>query len=267
MKKSHIACAFAVVFILFLNSLSAPTTTQAAPRVDPNRSSVVASPAVVVADGRAYATILVTVRGNNGKPLSGKYVTLSISPSLAVQYSGTSPWTNAYGQAFFYATSLDAGSITFTASVDGVTIRQTATVTYVAPTPVPTATYTPTFVATPWPTGTIYYIPPSASLSTVSVSPDAVPADGVTTATITVAVVDDSGLPLVGRYVHIYTDPSSSAVVIDPAYATTNPNGVVTARAKSAVAGQFTIHVIVDNTPLNSAPVLTFASVTTTLNQ
>src|SRR5260221_6108724 len=105
MKKIQLVSALVVLVILILSSLSLPTTTQAAPGVDPVKSSVVANPLTVVADGRASTTITVTVRATNGKPLTGKKVTLSASPSanviiLSVSYVSSNP-TESNGVADF----------------------------------------------------------------------------------------------------------------------------------------------------------------------
>ena len=103
------------------------TTTSS---VSPSRSSVLAIPSSVVADGSSYSVIYVTVRDVSDGLLSGKTVTLSSSRGSADTISIVDGTTNSSGQATFQVRSGTTGTATLTAVADGVTITQTTTVTF-----------------------------------------------------------------------------------------------------------------------------------------
>jgi hypothetical protein len=100
--------------------------------VSASRSSILATPASVVADGSAYSVVYVTVRDSGDALLSGKTVTLSSSRGSADTISIVDGTTNSSGQATFQVRSSTTGTTTLTAVADGVTIAQTTTVTFAA---------------------------------------------------------------------------------------------------------------------------------------
>jgi hypothetical protein len=87
-----------------------------------------------VANGSDYSTVIVTVRDASDNPLSGKTVVLLSSRGSADTVASVSGGsiTNSSGQATLEVRSSTAGTAVFSATVDGTTITQTATVTFTA---------------------------------------------------------------------------------------------------------------------------------------
>ena len=113
-------------------------------RLRPRTPPVVASPTTVVADGANTATVTVTLKDTNGNPVTaGKSVTLSQGTghsTIAVNGStGSTTTSNGSGQAIFTVSDNDAESVTYTATdtTDDVTVSQTPSVTFSAPTASP----------------------------------------------------------------------------------------------------------------------------------
>ena len=108
--------------------------------VSPTKSTLTASPIAVVAEGFSphsihsdmHANLIVAVRDENNNLLSGKRVTISSSRGSQDNIMTIS---SAYfsGEAKFWVRSLVGGVSTYTATVDGVTITQTAQVTFIIP--------------------------------------------------------------------------------------------------------------------------------------
>ncbi|MBI5071357.1 Ig-like domain-containing protein [Candidatus Falkowbacteria bacterium] len=98
--------------------------------VSASRSSVLAIPASVVADGSSYSVVYVTVRDASDALLSGKTVTLSSNRGSSDAITIVDGTTNSSGQATFQVRSGATGTATLTAIADGVTISQTTTVTF-----------------------------------------------------------------------------------------------------------------------------------------
>jgi hypothetical protein len=122
------------------------TFTSATPTPGPvsaSRSSVYATPSSVTADGSSYATVSVTVRDASDNLLSGKTVVLTSNRGSADTVSSApgGSITNSSGQATLQVRSGTAGTAIFSATVDGTTITQTATVTFTATTPLPGLIY------------------------------------------------------------------------------------------------------------------------------
>ena len=92
-------------------------------------SSVVASPTSVVADGSTTSTITVTLRDSSSNPASGKTVTLAAGGGSSIISTSSGP-SDDDGVVTFTVTNTEAESVTYTATVDSVTISQTATVNF-----------------------------------------------------------------------------------------------------------------------------------------
>ncbi len=135
--------------------------------VSASQSAVAASPASITADGEA-STITVTARDENDNPISGATVVLAVGETGITLTQPSGP-TNASGLATGTLSSTDAGDKVVSATVDGVTVGQTATVRVTA--------------------GAV-----SASQSTVRASPTSMRI-GVTS-TITVTARDGNGNPI-----------------------------------------------------------------------
>ncbi len=155
----------------------------------PTLSTVSAAPTSALANGTAASTVTVTLRDADGHPAAGRVVTLSQPGSAhSVIASAQIPDTDSgcttqapagtsdcSGQVQFSVTDTAAESVTYTAddATDAVTLTPTATVGF-------TTT-------------------PSVATSTIAADPSSVPADGTTSATVTVTLEDAAGNPVVGK--------------------------------------------------------------------
>ena len=98
-------------------------------------STVVAAPSSVLADGSATATLTVTLKDAGNNLVAGKAVTLAKTSGpgnpVITTVTGTS---NSSGIATFTVTSTTTGTDVFTATdtSDGITVTQTASVTFIA---------------------------------------------------------------------------------------------------------------------------------------
>ncbi|HZU13054.1 MAG TPA: S8 family serine peptidase [Chloroflexota bacterium] len=108
-----------------------PKVTFTAGAVSASKSTVVANPTSVVADGSHTSTITVTLLDANGNPVSNKTVSLGqgSGSSTITTVTGT---TGTNGQASFTVKDTKAESVTYTAtdSSDGLPLSQTAQVTF-----------------------------------------------------------------------------------------------------------------------------------------
>lgn len=98
----------------------------------PTTSLVDASPSTVVANGSDLSTVTVTVKNAGGVGLSGKTVTLASNRPSVDTIAILSGTTNAFGQATFTVRSSAAGSSVLTATVEGIIVGDTATITFTA---------------------------------------------------------------------------------------------------------------------------------------
>ena len=111
------------------------TFTAAGTAVSATTSTLVAAPSSVLADGSATATLTVTLKDAGNNPVAGKTVTVAKtsgpgSPVIST-IAGT---TDSSGIATFTVKSTTAGTAVFTATdaSDGITVNQTASVTFTA---------------------------------------------------------------------------------------------------------------------------------------
>ena len=182
------------------------TVTFTAGPADAGQSTVVVNPSSVAADGHTSATVTVTLTDHFGNGVSGKTIRLTqgtgssvISPATAVTGSG--------GTATFTVTDTTNEYVTYSAiDIDdgGLLISQTATATFGTPAP----------------------IPADPNASAIASNYSNVPADGKTSATITVWLYDSDGFPLAGKSVALAASGGSSAIV--PSTASTNASGIAT---------------------------------------
>jgi len=99
--------------------------------VSESLSTVEVSPASVAADGTTTSTITVTVKSTNGSTLSGKTVAVSSSRGTTTDTITTiTGTTSSNGKATFSVKSSTAGEAVISATVGGVLITDTATVTF-----------------------------------------------------------------------------------------------------------------------------------------
>jgi hypothetical protein len=101
-----------------------------APTVSAAKSTIVASPASLIADGVSESTITVTVKDESSAALSGKAVTISPSRGATDTVATVKGTTGDDGIATFKVKSDTAGTSTYTANAGGVVIDQTAAVVF-----------------------------------------------------------------------------------------------------------------------------------------
>ena len=176
--------------------------TLATPVTDAANSTVSSSPASVPANGVTTSTITVTLRDADNVPLVTHNVTLAQGGGSSVISPGTAV-SNVAGVATFTVTNTTVENVTYTATdtTDTIVITDTADVNFITPVT-------------------------DAGTSTVDSSPASVPADGSTTSTITVTLLDVGGQPISGNTVTLAQGGGSS--VITPGSANSNGSGVAT---------------------------------------
>ncbi len=172
-------------------------------------STVAATSPSVTADGTTD-TITVTLLDSTHTAVVGDTVTLTPSGGSSLVSAASGP-SSAGGVVTFTVSDLVAEGVTYTArdTTAGVTITQTAHVTFTAG-------------------------PTDAATSTVSASPDAVPADGATQSTVTVTLLDANSNPVVGDTVTL--TPNGGSSIISAASGPSNASGVVTFTVTDTVA-------------------------------
>lgn len=183
--------------------------------VSETRSTVIASPATVNADGASPATVTVTLLDAMGNPISGKEVSLASDRGADDVIAPASGTSDAAGAVSFTARSSVFGTATFTATntTDAVTLLQTAQVAFA---------------------GTV-----SPTRSTVLAAAPAVLANGVAATGITVHLVDTFGNPVAGEPVALASD-RGALDAISPATGSTDTAGNVTFTVTSRTFGAST---------------------------
>lgn len=195
------------------------------------------SPASVVADGRAAAVIVVTVRDENGKPLSGMEVRLASSVASDLVDQPPAP-TDAAGRARGTVRGTVAGSRTVRVTVMPGSVVLESSVTW-------------SFVGD----GEAV----SASRSSVAAAPVSAVADGSQQVAVTVTVRDVHGNPVAGRAV-VLSASGSGSTITQPV--PTGHDGVTRAVVTSTRAGTMTLTATVNPgsraVVLADRPVVTF---------
>ena len=162
----------------------AAQVTSNAPPTDTLTSLVSATPGTVPADGTTSATLTVTLLDSLSVPVVGHAVSVAQTGSSSI--GAASGVSDVNGQVTFAVTDTTAETVTYTATdvTNGVTVTQTAQVTFSV-------------------------LPADAFTSLVSATPGAVPADGITSATLTVTLLDSLSAPVVGHAVSVAQTGSS----------------------------------------------------------
>ncbi len=212
------------------------TLTEVAGAVSGTNSIIGASSNSVIANGSSNSTITVTVKDAYGNPVSGKTVTLSGNNGNHSTISAASGSSASNGTVTFTVTDTTAESVTYTAVADGQTLSTTTSVTFVP--------------------GVV-----SASTSTASANPSAVPADNLTLSTITITLKDAFGNIIPNTSVSLSQSQGSGAVITGSP-ATTNSSGQATFAVKSTNAGQSAFQATSGATTISQAASVNFTSVT-----
>ncbi len=215
--------------------------------VDGNLSTLTASPTSVTADGTATSTLTVTVKDACGNPvpgLPGSQVVLTASPSTSVTIIQPGAATDANGQTTATVKSTKAAAVTFSATVDGTAITQTATVSFTV--------------------GAV-----SAGASSITANNVSPLADGVDTVTLTVTASDTYGNRIVGIPAAsvVVTTASSSPVTLTPPATPTDSNGQTTAMLRSTVAQSVICSATISGTAVTASVVVNFMAGTVSASQ
>lgn len=219
-----------------LNYLRLLLSHQTIGPVDPSLSLVVSS-RIAVADGVTAGLVQVNLFDANGYPVSGKSVTLTPTAGSHVAISPSSgPSDLDSGAVVFHVTNTAIEDVTFTATdaTDGVTLPQTATISFVAP---------------------------PAAAGGISASPNTVPANGTSTTTITVTLRDAQGRGTPGKLI-TPSQGNGHSIITGPSPAVTDASGQIQFTATDNVS-ETVIYTAVDVTDGN-LPVPGSASVTYT---
>lgn len=160
------------------------------------RSTVVANPTQVLADGTQTSTITVTLLDGSGNPIVGNVVSLSQGSGSSMISAPSGP-SNAFGVVTFTVTDMTPETVTFQATdvTNSVVISQTAQVLFIST---------------------------ESTSSTVVANPTTVMADGSSFSIITVTLLNGT-TPIVGNTVILAQGSGSSA--INPLFANTNASG------------------------------------------
>jgi uncharacterized repeat protein (TIGR01451 family) len=205
--------------------------------ISTSQSSASANPTSVLADGVAASTITVIIRSNNGNTVPNATVTLTGTPNTGVSVAPSgSQVTNANGQAFFQVRSTVAQTVTFTLQAmktgdpTPTTLAQQPTVTFTSTTVTGTATTTTTAVTSV--PGVL-----SATNSTLTTDLTCIPADNITTATLTVHLKDGNGSAVANKSVTINQAPILAGVTVQSTSPITNAGGIATFTVRAATQG------------------------------
>jgi hypothetical protein len=196
-----------------------------------SQSTVLANPTAVAADGSTASTVTVTMNDHNANPVPGVTVTLAALNGSSAITPSTGVMTNAAGQAVFTVTDATAEVVRYRATdtTDNLPlVGEEVAVTFGTPQP-----------ATP-----------VIADSDVVASPSIVPADGHSSATVSVILNDANGLPLTSKSVALASN--STNVAVGPATATTDSTGTArfTVTDQTTEVVTFTATDTSDNMPL-----------------
>lgn len=178
---------------------------------DADQSLALAMDEEVAADGIASTRVVVQLRDQPGSAVAGKSVSLTANPGASVVISPPSAISTVdNGSAVFEVTNLVAETVSFTATdtTDGIVLAAQPEV--------------------------IFGVPPAASAG-IAASTGSLPADGVSTATVTVTLLDSLGRGTPNKEVVLSQGPGHSFVV-GPASGVTDANGEIVFAVSNRVA-------------------------------
>ena len=182
--------------------------------VDASVSTVSASPSSVPADGATQSTITVTLLDAQFNPIAGDTVTLAPNFGSSVISAASGP-SNANGVVTFTVTDATPEEIAYTATdtTAAVVVTETAPVFFTGPA--------------------------DAAMSTVVATPTTVTANGTSTSTVKVTLLDGNGNPVEGDTVTLSPNAGTSSI-ISAASGPSNAHGVVTFTVSDTVAQSVT---------------------------
>ena len=185
-----------------------PVVTFISGTISASNSSVAANPvAGIVADGVSASTITITVKDTSNNAVPGANVVLSSTGTGNI--FGTFPLTNASGVTSGPFSSTVAEAKTVSVTVAGVTLTQKPSVTFI-------------------------HGAPSATTTTLVASPTSVLADGTSTATVVLTVMNTFGNAVPGQAASLLGTGLGNKFT--PASGSSNASGLFTSLWTSTVA-------------------------------
>ena len=160
-------------------------------------STVVAVSPATVGSGNGTTVTVTLLTTGGASPVSGKAVSLTASPAPTVSISPVAGSTSDLnGQVVFQVTDANPESVVLTAedTTDGVTVTQAPAVVFQASQGATT----------------------SATLSSVSINPSTVVADGTTASTFFVTIRDTNNNVLAGKIVNVAPTVSDTKITVTP---------------------------------------------------
>lgn len=209
---------------------------------DPASTTLTASPDIVIADNNDISTITLTVKDKNGTPVPELHVTFSFdrlknvatdnAESPSTRSTGI-PTDRGDGTYVFNLKENVAGSVQVSVGIYGIDF-------YIEPVTV--------VFEEVLPPGT-----PSPRLSTLTVSPDTIPANGADEATITLTLKNQYGNPLTGRNVRYSWTLGGETTIFVPL---DNNDGIYVRNVSSTTSGTAEITAFLDGNILAIWPAI-----------
>ncbi len=201
----------------------------------------------VVANGMDAATVRVVARDAAGRSLANRKVRLFSDTGSAV-ITPALRTTGKDGVVTFAVSSFFSGVTYVRAFIDSEPLIRELKLTFTAAPVIKMPVIDPAKV--------------SVSLSTATIAPSVLPADAMSTSTITVKVLNGKSEPLAGRTVWVVaSDPAAASVVPDSI--ATDSQGLARFAVTSMVAGPVMFEVTVDGVRLQKRPYVTGVAVGT----
>lgn len=144
-KNSRMTLSSLLLRVFMVAALFVATPAWAV-SVSASKSTVVAAPTTVLADGASTSAITVTLQSKSGAAIKNTVVTLTAGSGSSIT-TIVNATTNNSGQAFFTVTDTVVQSVTYTAKVGGVTLNQKPTVKFVLKAPTVVKSFNPTTIA------------------------------------------------------------------------------------------------------------------------
>lgn len=145
-KKDSRATLLGVLSRVFVVAALFVATPAWAVSVSASKSTVVAAPTTVLADGASTSVITVTLKSKSGAVVKNTVVTLTAGSGSSI-ITIVNATTNNSGQAFFTVTDTVVQSVTYTAKAGGVTITTKPTVKFALKAPTVVKSFSPTTIA------------------------------------------------------------------------------------------------------------------------
>ncbi len=215
-------------------TVTATVTFTSATGADLTTSTITASPSSIEADGSTTSSITVQLKDSSGADLSASGGTVDLTTDLGTLGTVTDNGDGTYTATLTSSTT--AGTATISGTLDSSAMTETATVTFTAG-------------------------DADVTTSTITASPTSIVADGTTTSTVTVQLVDANGNDLTasGGTVDLTTDLGTPGTVTD------NGDGTYTATLTSGTTtGTATISGTLDSVALTNTESVIFTEEDTT---